>query len=494
MLNAMNLETLRTGARGGTQPSRSSVQGEGASHDASTPIATPKRRLDERKTAFFKLLLFLTLGCAATGSQVSAQELTRESMANPDATANVGSSTPSNDRTDYNLRIGPVRFLADVSAGFEYIDNINYSDQNRLSDEVVRIALNIRTIYDFSKLNAITLNLGIGYVRYLEHPDATSNDLFVTPGSQVALDVYAFGLFRFNFHDSFAVLQDPVDNASLSNVTNFGRFINTAGVTAVADLNNVVITAGYDHTNYKALNTSFNYLDRSAESLLGSISLKVAPRAFVGVEGTAAFTNYSGNELIQQNDSVGGTGGLFVDITPTPYLRVVARGGYQYTSFDSGGTFTTGRLADGTDVNPFYQQYNQNRRITDESELSDFYWSVTASNRINAYLAQSLSAGRENDFGLTSNYITVNYVRYNIAWRALSNVTLGGDLFYENDQESGGLFDEHIERYGGDVTLAYQFNLHLTGTLHYYGIVKDSDAILRDYYQNRVGLDLDYKF
>ena len=119
-------------------------------------------------------------------------------------------------------------------------------------------------------------------------------------------------------------------------------------------------------------------------------------------------------------------------------------------------------------------------RLHDDSTLSDAYWSLVLSNRINAYVTQSLSAGRENDFGLTSNYITVNYVRYNVAWRALSNVTLSGDLFYENDQESGGLFNEHLQRYGGDVTLSYQFNLHLLGTLHYYGIVKDSDTNGRD--------------
>ena len=418
----------------------------------------------------------------------------RDSMANPDAAANAGNTTPSNDQTNYNLRVGPIRLLMDISAGIEYIDNISYSDTNRKSDEVGRVALNVRAMYDLTRLNTISLNLGIGYVRYFEHPDATTNDLFVTPGSQVAFDIYALDIFRINIHDSFAVLQGPVDNATLNDVTNFGRFINTAGVTVVADLNNVIATVGYDHTTYKSLNDTYAYLDRNAESFLGSLSFKIAPRAFVGVEGTAAITDYTGDELIQQNDSVGGTGGLFLDVTPTPYLRLVARGGYQYSSFDSGGTYSTGLLKDGTDVSLLYQQFNGGRRISDKDELSNFYWSLTASNRINAYLTQSLSAGREHDFGLTSNYLTVNYVRYNAAWRAFSNVTLGGDLFYENDQESGGVFDEHLQRYGGDVTLSYQFNLHLTGTLHYYGIVKDSDVSNRDYYQNRVGLDVDYKF
>ena len=452
-----------------------------------------------KRIALLKLVLFLAVGCLLGGPQISAQELMRDSMANPDSAANVGSTVASNDRTDYNLRIGPVRFLADVSAGIEYIDNINYSDRNRISDEVGRIALNIRTSYDLTRLNTISLNLGIGFVRYFEHPDATSNDLFITPGSQVAFDLYVADTYRFNFHDSFAVLQDPVDNAALSGVTDFGRFINTAGVTGVADYNTVIVTAGYDHTNYVSLNDTYDYLDRNADSVLGSVSVKVAPRTFVGVEATGAYTNYDDTNLIQQNDSIGGTAGAFIDITPTPYLRVVARGGYAYTSFDSGGTFSSGRLANGELISIIGEDgINEGgvvgTRLTDKDTLSDFYWSLSVSNRINAYLTNSLSAGREHDFGLTSNYITVNYVRYNIAWRALNNLTLGADAFYENDQESGGLFDEHLQRYGGDITLTYQINLHLSATGHYYGIAKDSDVNGRDYYQNRVGLDVDYRF
>jgi len=54
-------------------------------------------------------------------------------------------------------------------------------------------------------------------------------------------------------------------------------------------------------------------------------------------------------------------------------------------------------------------------------------------------------------------------VRYNIGWRAPSNfITLGGDLFFEDDQESGRLVDEHLrKRYGGGISLGYQFNAAL---------------------------------
>ncbi len=451
-----------------------------------------RRNAVERSTgvSLAKLVLFLAFGWAASTGLVRAQELTRESLAGAQAAGSSGGGASSADQPDYNLRLGPVKFLADASAGVEYIDNITYSDHDRLSDEVFRLALNIRALWAITPLNTLDIRLGIGFVRYIEHPEAAKGDVFITPGSQVAFDVYVADMFRLNFHDSFALLQDPVDTPELNNATNFGRFINTAGVTVVGDFNTIIATVGYDHTTYTSLNSTYDYLDRNAEQFLASVSYKLAPRTFIGVEGTAAITNYDHSQQIQQNDSTGGTVGGFLDITPTPYLRVVARAGYQYTSFDDNGTFSTGRFANGTNV----FGVPAGTRLSDDSKLSDVYWNLTLSNRINAYVTHSLTAGRENDFGLTSDYITVNYVRYNIAWRALSNVSLGGDVFYENDQESGGLFDEHLQRYGGDVTLTYQFNLHLSATAHYYGIIKDSDTNGRDYYQNRAGIDVDYRF
>ena len=318
----------------------------------------------------------------------------------------------------------------------------------------------------------LKFDIGIGFERYIDHADATSGNIYITPGSELAFDVFVADIFRINFHDRFDLRQDPIDQPSLSNVTNFGRFTNTAGVTAVADLNALVLTAGYDHFNYASLTGDFSYLDRSAEEFLASAVYQIAPRTFLGVEGTASITDYNENNL---NSSVGGTAGLFFDITPTPYLRFTARGGYQYASFDTGGTFTTGVF-------------------DDSSELSAFYWNLTINNRINAYVSQSLSAGRENDLGLTSNYLELYFVRYNVSWRALSNITIGADGIFENGDESGGVFDEHFTRYGGDVTVGYQFNLKLSATAHYAFIQMDSDFDFRDYYQNRVGVDVFYRF
>ena len=446
----------------------------------SRPTRPAAKRARRPATLILKLLLFLALGWVCGAGKSAAQELTRDSLAGADA----GQSSGSAGDPNYNLQLGPVRFLLDANAGFEYIDNISYSEHNRESDEVVRIGLNIRSIYQLTKLNTIQLDLGVGFVRYLEHPDATNNDVFITPGSQVALNVYVADMFRINVHDSFAILQDPVDQPNLSNVTDFGRFTNTAGVTVVGDFNTLVLTAGYDHFNYVSLNSEYDFLNRSSEAFLASAVYKVAPRTFVGIEGNVALTDYDQDV---QNDSTGASVGGYFDITFNPYIRLIARGGYQYASFKHSYEEFNEFSGDGS-------IFPNGTHFGDDEELSDFYWNISINHRINAYLTQSVTAGRENDLGLTSNYITENFVRYNIAWRALNSVTVGGDAFYENDQESGGLFDEHLQRFGATGTLGYQFNLQVSASVYYGYLRKDSDTADRSYYQNTAGVNVDYKF
>jgi hypothetical protein len=468
------------------------LQGFHPETDRRLPVRSAQARLFSRTANSIKLLSFLLAAALVCSPAVRGQELMRESLAGADVADSAG--TTSLEEQNYNLRLGPIRFLLSATAGFEYIDNIGYSEVHRESDVVARLALDIRSIWQITKLNTLNFDLGVGFVRYIDHPDATSNNLFITPGSQLAFDIYVADIFRINIHDSFQLLQDPVDQPSLSNVTNFGRFTNTAGVTTVADLNTLVLTAGYDHFNYIALNDDYNYLNRSAEQFLASAVYQIMPRTFLGIEGTYAITDYDKGV---QNDSTGGTIGLYFDITPTPYLRFIVRGGYQGADFDgNGSSYNIGVIPNGEligGVPPTNKQLS-NGGYADSSTLSSFYWNFSANHRINAYLSENLSAGRENDLGLTSNYLEVNYVRYNAAWRALSNVTLGGDAFYENDQESGGPYDQSLQRFGGDITVGYQFNLQLSATAHYAYIKKDSDVYLLEYYQNRAGVDVTYQF
>ncbi len=60
--------------------------------------------------------------------------------------------------------------------------------------------------------------------------------------------------------------------------------------------------------------------------------------------------------------------------------------------------------------------------------------------------------------------------------------------------DSGGVYSEHIQRYGGAATLGYQLTPHVTLGLRYQYTQKQSDLPGRDYKQNRVSLDGTYSF
>ena len=92
-------------------------------------LGRPSDRQRPTATRWVKLLLFLALASVCNRQKLSAQELTRDSFAGPEAEqAAINANT---DESNYNLRIGPVRVLLDATAGFEYIDNITYSEHDR---------------------------------------------------------------------------------------------------------------------------------------------------------------------------------------------------------------------------------------------------------------------------------------------------------------------------------------------------------------------------
>jgi opacity protein-like surface antigen len=138
--------------------------------------------------------------------------------------------------------------------------------------------------------------------------------------------------------------------------------------------------------------------------------------------------------------------------------------------------------------------FDHNGGITDTNDVSDWYGNISISHRINSAISQTLTAGHENQLGVDSNFVALDYVRHTISWAIIRNVLLSTELFYEEGDDSGGILSEHIERYGGAITAGYQLTPHVTLGLRYQYIQKQSDLPLRDYKQNSVSADATYSF
>src|SRR5664279_5556953 len=319
-----------------------------------------------------------------------------------------------------------LRFNATL--GFEYNDNINLAEDatalvpsptgpvlvttQQQSDFIIRPQVNIDALWPLTQLNTLRLDVGVGYAFYLDHSSYDTNSVLLSPGSQLAFDIFV-GDFRINLHDRFSLEQDPVAELSLSNVADYGRFQNTAGVSVLWDLNAAVVTVGYDHYNFISTTDVFDYLNRNAEMVTGSIAFTPSSTMSVGVEGAFVDTYYDQNVL---NDSIGYSAGVFLETQITSYLKLRVAGGYQNINFDSTGV------------------------VSDFHDVSDYYANVLLSHRVNSVFTHSLSAGHETQLGINSNYITLNYVRHTANWNILYHTLLSTELFYEDADDSGGTF------------------------------------------------------
>jgi hypothetical protein len=392
-----------------------------------------------------------------------AQDAVRPSLAGEEAAE---ARRQDIEHIPYNLLTGAIRYRISATLGFEYNDNINLAENNPKSDFIIHPLATINALWPVTELNTLRLDIGFGYAFYLNHSSQNTNGVLLTPGSQLALDVFV-GDFRINFHDRFSLQQDPISELQLSNVIDYGRFENSAGVSILWDLNKVVATLGYDHYLYISTNSDLDYLDRNAEMFIGSLTANLTNTTWVGIESSFVHDYYDQNVL---NDSNAVTAGAFLETQLTQYMKVRVAAGYQMINFDHTGS------------------------VFDSNDANDYYANILISHRLNAYITQTLAAGHESQLGVNSNYITLNYIRHTVTWNIIRNTLLSTEVFFEDADDSGGFIDEHLHRYGGAITVGYQFTQHVTLGLRYQFTQKDSDVRFRDYTQNRVSFDATYSF
>ena len=394
----------------------------------------------------------------------NAQESIRPSLA---GSLSAESSRPVIDTGQYNIRLGPALLSMTALLDLEYNDNIELSETDRKSDLIVEPLLNTNVLWQVSEYNAIRLNLGAGYVKYLNNPRFDSSSVSITPDSQLAFDIYV-GDFRFTIFDKLSIQQNPVTEINLSNVARFERLQNAAGLSVTWDLNKVILFGAYTHYNFYSFDSQFDYLNQTEEQLFLSSSFKLSDALTLGVRGTIGVVNYSENF---QNDSTGYSAGAFVETHLTRYLILSAEAGYQGAHFDGGGLYV------------------------DNSQLNIPYARVQLDHRLNLYWTEHLVAGYEAQLGFTTNYTELAYVHYDANWRMNRRTTLNFDAFYEHGADSSGTVQvEHINYVGGGVSCTYAVGRKVTLNLGYQIIDRNSDLAGHSYYQNCAILGIGYAF
>jgi hypothetical protein len=407
-------------------------------------------------------------GCFALGlilqsRQASAQEAIRNSLAG-EAAAEARHISP--ETMPYTFKSGDFRLLMTPSLDVEWNDNVYLSQSSPEDDFIFQPTVGINAAYPLTEKNLLQLDVAAGYSYYANHHDLSS--AYLSSGSQISLYVF-IGDFLLNFHDSFSYIQDTATEPAVSGTGSYGTFQNTAGLSGTWDLDDVTLTLGYDHQTYLATSSQFSYTDQNSELLTSRAGLKVYPGVTVGVEATGSYTAYEQQVL---NNSLGWSAGIYGEWTPDAYFSVKPRFGYAVY---------------------YGQQTSQTIPASDENS---WYADLTISHQATRFLTYSLSVGHELQPGIESDFIEDTYVRPNLTWTFIKNVSIGTSLSYEHGVQSGGqlatTFGQTYDYFGPAFNIGFSPFERVNVNVNYRLTIRSSDVDTGDYTQNVVGITFAY--
>lgn len=396
--------------------------------------------------------------------------------------------------SDYNLKAGPVLMNVNASLDSEYNSNIALSSSGALSDFIMTPEVGLAIQWPITASNTLRLNTSVGYSKYLIHPQYDTGHVLIAPDSVLGFDIYV-GDFKINLHDQFSIQQDPSTVGSLSNVVNFSRFENVAGVGVIWDLNKLVLTFDYDHITFVSNNlqqvngsnlTNPGNLNYSANQVSAAATYSVTSTINVGFEGAASIRNYDQYGI--QDDAL--SVGPFTRIEVTPNFKVSMSAGYQTVSTDS-GNLTQAEANQPNNVTPAFGAGTTN----------SYYVNVTLDHRLNKYYTDRLSAGHEIQLDVFSQQSEVTYVNYTSSWKVNKDLNLAFTLNFQDvstpntgNSTIGTISTPSYDSFVAGVQANFPVTKSISGSVLYQFGDKFNTAPGQDYVQNRVGMMLNYHF
>lgn len=367
----------------------------------------------------------------------------------------------------YNLKLGPTAWRFGASLGTEWSDNIRLEDQNPKSDFLFRPEMTARMLWPISDKNSINLSLGAGYTAYASYSEY--NRFYVRPGSELSFDFYV-GDFWINVHDRFSILEDNYLDPTVVGSADYSRLENAAGLTALWDLNKILLRAGYDHLNYSSLSDDTGG-QPDGHSDVVSLSAGYAPAAglLFGVDLGGGLIHYEAGRYQGFEDASQWNVGLFADAQISQYIRM--RGSVGYVVFSP----------EPVPAAP------------DLDEFSGIYSQMALIHRLNEYVTYTLSGGRNVSFTFYGGTIDLYYARLAANWHLFHKISLNTSLDYEHG-EYLTYRSEKFDRVGPAITFGRSLTEKLSASLGYRFYWRDSNFPNRDYTVNVVSLRLAYAF
>jgi hypothetical protein len=357
------------------------------------------------------------------------------------------------------FRIGASAWSVTGGLALEGNDNIGFDSARTAADLITRPQLATEMSWNISERNSLEFGLGTGYSAYLAHPDF--NRFFISPGSALVLDVYS-GDFWINLHERLSVTENAYEDPTLVSSADYSQVQNVAGMTTTWDLNQLAVTVGYDHGDYRALSGGSATSNGDSDTFTGSIAYRAHPKTQYGIETGGGLIGYARQTGLRYATDF--NIGAFVQSSLTEYIHARAAAGYTaYTPNDG----------------------------TPQGEYTGFYARLGLNHRLNQYLDYDLTGGRNISFGFFAGTIDLYDAVLQLHWHFFEKLIIETGFQFEHGSQV--LFgEEKFDRFGPRVSLRRSISAKMSAGLRYQFFHRDSNQPGGDYEMNLVIASLDY--
>ncbi|QYY35678.1 hypothetical protein [Ruficoccus sp. ZRK36] len=374
-----------------------------------------------------------------------------------------------------NLRTGPVYFDLTGQLGFEYNDNINGSTNYPLADFIISPGVSLGSRWRISDYNTLSIQLGLSYSMYVNHPELSSinNFINISPDTKLAFsffienwEIELFDRISYTIDPTNALLVDSSGNI-VPNVDRYGRFTNIAGINVEADYNDIVVFASLSRTDVIPTQQQFNFTQSSTYTFSAGPRFLVSPQLTTGFTGGFSYVDYADNV---NNDEWTYFLGPMVVWQASPLLNIQASANYTY--FNVQQTGTTGDLSQ-----PSGMQYN-----------------IVFTHRLSERYQHSLSYIKVIQAGYLSNATTTDSIGYSASYQLSRRWVPNIALTYDWGEDSGGPAQEIFSGYSFRFGFDYRYSRQLSSTFSYIFTHRNSNLSERTFSRNQVILDFSYDF
>jgi hypothetical protein len=409
----------------------------------------------------------LTMGLgifASTQRNVCGQEALRLSLAGEEAAK--AQSDAAATIGYYNLLVGHTALRFSSGLGLQYNDNIHLQP-NPQGDFIFSPNVNTQVHWPVTENNSLEFSLGAGYDVYANN--RYLDRYFVNPGSGISFNIYA-GDFAINVHDRLTVTENGYQNPSANGNGNNSTLQNTTGAGASWDLNQMVVSAGYDHVNYVPLgSTQSSQPAASSENFTVNGGVRVRPEILVGLEAGGSLLDFSQSSSITTPNTAQWNTGAFGRVQISEFMNAQLDAGYTEL-LPEGGTSTS----------------------LNASEHGGYYFDFSLSHRVNQFIDYNLTAGRSTDLQVYGQLYSHYFVRWTPDWNFFRKFSVSTPVWWEQGTHVYGQANVY-NQYGVGINVGRQITEKLSATLLYQFIQETAQANT-GYTVNIIGLNFSYQF